>query len=205
KQREAQGAFGRSEFDEAARLFRETQADYETAAQEAKRGDGGGPGRPNAEQAQRRTALYRERAIRVGAERLAQDRFIMARAKEAGADELMRQLSFPLAAQSYGEAGDRYLDAARRAGERLEANTARTRMQAEKQRANQNAPEYGAALTEEEYGTSAYERLAYKEATDRFTTALAFYAKAAAKKVAGSAPSAPGPDGQPGALFPRKG
>ena len=35
KQREAQAAFGRSEYDEAARLSRETQADYETAAQEA--------------------------------------------------------------------------------------------------------------------------------------------------------------------------
>jgi hypothetical protein len=194
KEREASAAFGRSDYALAERLFSETQADYETAAQEAKRvGAGVATAQSSAEQAHRKTVIYRERAVKAEAERLAGDLFGIAQSKEVGADELMNRRSFPLAAQAYGEAGDRYLEAARRAGERREADTVRVRMRTERRRADQAAPEYKDALAEENQGASAYERLLYKEAAERFQTAQTLYARAAAKTVARPPSSAPAP------------
>jgi hypothetical protein len=193
KQREASAALGRSEYGLAERLFSETQADYEIAAQEAKRaGDVFASARSSVEQARRRAAAYRERAIKAEANRLAADLFASAGAKEAGADELMKQESLSLATQAYGEAGDRYLAAARRAGEHLEADRVRLLMRAERQRANRTAPEYRDALAEEDLGTSAYQQLAYKEATERFRTAQTFYGLAATG-TAGGPPSSASP------------
>jgi hypothetical protein len=94
-----------------------------------------------------------------------------------------------LATQGYGDAGDRYLEAARRASERHEADGARAGMLAQKERASRKAPEYRDALAEEKQGASAYDRDAYKEAAARFRTAQTFYARAATRTAAGSAPA----------------
>ena len=192
KQREAGAAFRRSEYVLAEWLFSDSQADYEIAAQEARRaGDVTASGRSSVEQARRRAVTYREHAIKAEANRLAADLFTIARAKEVGADELVSQESFLLATQAYGEAGDRYLAAARRAGEHLEADRARSEMRAEKQRANRKVPEYKDGLTEEDLGTSAYEQLEYKQATERFRTAKAFYGRAATRTAGGPPSSTP--------------
>jgi hypothetical protein len=65
-------------------------------------------------------------------------------------------------------------------------------MRAERQRANRTAPEYRDALAEEDLGTSAYQQLAYKEATERFRTAQTFYGLAATG-TAGGPPSSASP------------
>ncbi len=185
KEREASAAFERPDYALAERLFGEAQADYESAAREARRApDRVASQQLYAEQARRRTAAYRESAVKAEADRLAGDLFAIAQAKEAGADELMGRRSFALASEAYGEVGDRYLAAARRAHDRRDADGARVGMRAEKQRAVRNAPEYKDALAEESHGTGAYERLAYKEAAERFRTAQMLYARATTKTAA---------------------
>jgi hypothetical protein len=56
----------------------------------------------------------------------------------------------------------------------------------------QKASDYKDALAEEKQATGAYERLAYKEAAERFRTAQALYAKTAQRTAApASAPPRP--------------
>lgn len=194
KEREASAAVERQELVLAEQLFGAAQAEYEIAAREGRRTRDRGPSEQlSAEQAQRRAATYRELAVKAGADRLPGDRdlFAIAQAKEAGADELMSRQSFPLAAEAYGDAGDRYLAAARRAGDHTEADVARDGMRAEKGRAGQRTAEYRDALAEETQGASAYGRRAYREAAERFRTAQGLYARAATKATAGSGPARP--------------
>jgi hypothetical protein len=190
KEGDAGVAFDRRDYDSAERLFADAQADYENTAVEARRPpDGIPPAQSSAEQARRRTITYRGRAVRARADQLSEGLFGSARAKEAGADTVMKLASFDLATKGYGDAGDRYLEAARRARDRHEADGARAGMLAQKERASRKAPEYRDALAEEKQGTSAYDRDAYKEAAERFRTAQTFYAKAATRTATGSAPS----------------
>src|SRR5262249_39230931 len=145
KEQEASAAFERQDFTQAQRLFGDADAEYESAGREAKKvPDRVASPQLNAEQARRRTATYRERAVKAGADRLPGDRdlFTIAQAKEAGADELMSRQSFPLATEAYGDAGDRYLAAEHRANDHREADAARDGMRAEKGRASQKAQEY---------------------------------------------------------------
>jgi hypothetical protein len=185
KEREAAAAFERQDYTLAERLYGDALVDYETTAREARMAaDRAASAQLSAEQARRRMTAYRERAQKTEADRLASDLFAIARAREAGADELLRRRSFPLAMEAYGEVGDRYLAAGRQAQDRRDADAAQAVMQSEKQRAIRNAPEYKDALAEERQGASAYERLQYREAAERFRTAQALYARATARTAA---------------------
>ena len=62
-----------------------------------------------------------------------------------------------------------------------QAESARTRMLAEKQQANPAASDFASGLAEERQGNGLYERLAYGEATERFKSAEAFFARAGTK------------------------
>ncbi|HXJ77705.1 MAG TPA: protein kinase [Candidatus Methylomirabilis sp.] len=185
KERAASTAVDRQDYTLAEQLYGDAQADYESAAREAQRTrDRNVSAQSSAEQARRRVAAYRQRAIKAEADRLAGDLFAIAQAKEAGADELMNRQSYALATDAYGEVGDRYLAAARRAIDRREADGARADMLVEKQRAIQKATDYQEALAEEKQGVATYERLHYREAAQRFRTAQALYGRTATKTAA---------------------
>jgi len=72
-----------------------------------------------------------------------------------------------------------------------DADAARFKMRTEKQRANQASSDYRDGLTEEGQGGAAYDRSAYRDAADRFSTAEKLYAKAVGGAVA--RPSTAGP------------
>ena len=79
----------------------------------------------------------------------------------------------------------RYMEATRRTqgrrGDKSQAESARTRMLAEKQQANPAASDFASGLAEERQGNGLYDRLAYREATERFKSAEAFFARAGTK------------------------
>jgi serine/threonine protein kinase len=183
-------ALSGSDFLTAEQLFDEARTDYETATQEAKRSSAGGSTlQANAEQARNRALSYRDLAVKADAERLATDVFVIAQAKEVGAEELMNRRSYAPATQAYREIGDFQLTAMRRARDRRDADAVRSRMRSEKQRASSGSPEYKTALTLENQGTAAYDRFAYRDAADKFQTAQSLYAHATDKP--GAAASAP--------------
>jgi hypothetical protein len=66
-------------------------------------------------------------------------------------------------------------------------------MLAEKQRANQSAPEFLAAVFEERQANSLYDRLAYKDAAEKFRTAETLFAKAAGREPSPRTPPPPAP------------
>jgi hypothetical protein len=190
KERGAITAFESPDYVLAERLFATAEADYESAVREASKAPDRLPSaQSSAEQARRRTVTYRERAVKAGADRLAEGLFRIARAKEAGADKVVNLGSFELATKAYGEAGDLYLDAEGVANARHEADVARAAMQGEKERAGRKTPEYRDASAEEKRGASAYERDQYREAAERFRTAQTLYAMTATKTAADAATS----------------
>ena len=143
----------------------------------------------------------REQAVKAEADRLAKDLFDAAQAKQAEADGLASRQNFAAATPAYQDAAERYMEAAGRAQmaheAKTQADTAKARMLAEKQRAYQAAPEFSVAAAEEKQANASYERLAYKEAAEKFRSAEMLFARAVAKPAPG-----PPPRGEPPAPTP---
>ncbi len=127
----------------------------------------------------------RDQAVKAGAEVVAKELFAAAAAKEGEGERLAAGQNLVAATQAYRGAAEGYTEATRRAKVVQEAKAgadqARARMAAEKQRARQEASEFGAGVAQERQGTQAYERLAFKEASESFAAATALFAKAAAR------------------------
>jgi hypothetical protein len=198
KEQEAAGALGRSDFGLAIRLFGDAQSDYQAAAQEAKR-EAESQGqqvlalKSSAEQSRGRTLSRRDAAVKADAERLAKDLFEGGQARQAEAEGLVTRENFQAATQAYQDAAERYMEAAIRAqgirDAKSQADSARARMQSEKQQANQAAPEFGLGVEEEKQADALYERLAFKDAAEKFRLAEALFTRAAAKASAAPRPA----------------
>ena len=115
-EQEAGAALGRSDAASAIKLLAEAQSQYQSAAAEARRETERewqlAPLKASVEQARAKTRTRREEAIAADAERLAKDIFAAAQAKHVEADGLAARQSFAAAARAYGEATERYEEAA---------------------------------------------------------------------------------------------
>ena len=98
------------------------------------------------------------------------------------ADGLAGRQNFAAATPAYQDAAERYMEAAGRAQmvneAKTQADSARARMLAEKQRAYQGAPEFSVAAAEERQANASYERLAFRDAAEKFRAAEMHYASA---------------------------
>ena len=202
KERDGQTAVGRSDYDLAIRHFRDAQADYQAAAQaaaqEAKKEETRqqvAALQTSTEQSRKEMEARRDQAVKAEADRLAKNLFDAGQTKQAEATTLASRQSFVAATKAYQDAAERYREAADRARimreARAQADSAKARMLSEKQRAFQNAPEFSSAEAEERQANASYDRLAYKEAADRFSSAETLYAKA---KPAVPTPPVPTPE-----------
>jgi hypothetical protein len=192
KERDGQTAFGRSDYDLAIRHFRDAQAEYQAAAQaaaqEAKKEETRlqqvAALQTSTDQSRKEMEARRDQAVKAEADRLAKNLFDAGQTKQAEATTLASRQSFVAATKAYQDAAERYREAADRARimreARAQADSAKTRMLSEKQRAFQSAPEFSSAEAEERQANASYDRLAYKEAADRFSSAETLYAKAKA-------------------------
>jgi hypothetical protein len=137
--------------------------------------------RANAEESRGRAVSRREQAVKADAERFAKDVFHAAEAKLSEADGQVKSQSFAAASRAYHDAADRYVEASMRAQgvreAKATADAAKTRMLLEKERANDGAPEFGAAVAEEKQGNTLYDKLAYKDAAERFRSAEVLFSK----------------------------
>ena len=119
KEDEGLAALGRSEYAEAARLFADAQAEYQTsvpeALQEAERDRQLAPLKANLEQAHAAVAARRQEALAADAEQLAREVFYQAQARQVEGDGLARREDFVAAAQAYRDAAERYGEAIRHA------------------------------------------------------------------------------------------
>jgi hypothetical protein len=198
KESDGQTAFGRSDYDLAIRSFREAQAEYQAAAQEAKKEEARlqqvAALQTSTDQSRKEMEARRDQAVKAEADRLAKTLFDAGQTKQAEATTLASRQSFAAATKAYQDAAERYREAADRARimreARAQADSAKTRMLSEKQRAFQNAPEFSSAEAEEKQANASYDRLAYKEAADKFSLAETLYAKAKAVPT----PRVPAPD-----------
>jgi len=188
KARDGQTALARSDYDAAGRSFREASSDYQNATQQAIRETELERRqlailKSSAEQSKTKMTTRREDAVKAEAEKLAKPLFDAAQAKQAEADRLSAGQQFGGANQAYQDAAERYMEAgmqAQRAREaRVEADKAKARMLAEKAQATQTAPEFTAALAEERQANSLYDRLAFKDASEKFRAAETLFTKAA--------------------------
>jgi hypothetical protein len=207
KERDGQAALGRSDHGQASRLFNDAQADYQGAAREAEAGRKHVVAiRATADQSRSRMLSRREEAEKADAARLAREIFDAAQAKQAEADGLMSRQNFVPASTTYQDAAERYMEAALRARAvheaRSHADSARARMLVEKKNASPAAAEFTSAVAEERQGNALYERLAYREAAERFKSAEALFARAVVK-AAPEPPPAPRAEPPP-ALAPPK-
>jgi len=178
KEREAGAALARSDFGAAEKSFRAAESAYQAAAQEAKKEE--------SEAQQQVAALTREEAVRIEANRLAKDVFDAAQAKQAEAEGLLSRRNYAAASLAFQDVTGRYMEATRRTqgrrGDKSQAESARTRMLAEKQQANPAASDFASGLAEERQGNGLYDRLAYREATERFKSAEAFFDRRAPRR-----------------------
>jgi hypothetical protein len=136
---------------------------------------------------QSRTQMMSRRAdaVKGEAERLAKDQFDSAHAKQTEAEGLASGQNFAAAGQAYQAAADAYQEALSRAGitreARGQADSAKERMLAEKQKADQKALAFDAALAEERQAVALYDRLAYREAAEKFRSAEQLFVRAATR------------------------
>jgi exonuclease SbcC len=156
----------------------------------------------NVEQWRGRVLARREEAVRTEANRLAKDVFDAAQAKQAEAEGLVGRQNYTAASLAYQDAAERYMEATQRAQgvreAKAQAESARTRMLAEKQLAEKQqadpaASDFASGLAEEKQGNGLYERLAFREATEKFKSAETFFARAGVKP-APTSPAPPKPD-----------
>jgi hypothetical protein len=142
--------------------------------------------------------LTREEAVRIEANRFAKDVFDAAQAKLAEAERLFSSRNYAAASLAFQDATARYLEATRRTqgvrADKSQAETARMRMLAEKQQADPAASDFASGLAEERQGNGLYERLAYREATERFKSAETFFTRAGAKQSPSTSPAPPKPE-----------
>jgi hypothetical protein len=119
--------------------------------------------------------------VKADAERFAKDLFQAGEAKLAEADGQVKGQSFTAANRTYHDAAERYMEASMRAHGVREAkavaDAAKTRMLLEKERANDGAQEFSAAVAEEKQGNTLYDKLAYKDAAERFRSAEVLFSK----------------------------
>jgi hypothetical protein len=195
KEGDANAALGRSDYAQAKRLFGEAQADYQGAAQEAKRQAEAEHLVALVDQSRSRALARKDEALKAEADRLTKDAFDAGQAKLTDGDGLAGQQNHAAATQAYKDAADRYMEAGRRAKVLQEARSladqARTRMTSEKQRARPDAPEFNAALSQERQGTQHYQHASFKEAGESFTAATELFARAAARPPERPRPPAP--------------
>jgi len=183
KEREAQAAFDKPDYEVAASLFLSAQSLYESSGKEA------APRRQVAlqqtEQAREKMSTARDEAVRVEADRFAKNLFDAAEAKQADAVGLFRRQKFTPAANAFQEAAGRYEEAAGQArtvrDAKARADRERTHMAAEKRAVTSlgRATEaYRTAMADEAQAVSLYEQFAYKEAADKFKTAAESFERA---------------------------
>jgi len=191
KEREGQAALDKSDYPAADRLFRGAVSDYQNAAREADLQVG--MRKSGAEQSKSRAIARRDQAVKAEADRLVKDVFDGAQAKQTEAEAQLRGQNFTAAAQSYQDAADRYVEAGMKAqvarDSRSQADAARAKMLGEKQKAKEDAADYRNALNEERQGATFYERLAFKEAAEKFQAAERLFSRS----TAASAPPSPAP------------
>ena len=151
----------------------------------------------NVEQWRGRVLARREEAVRTEANRLAKDVFDAAQAKQTEAEGLIGRQNYTAASLAYQDAAERYMEATQRAQgvreAKAQAESARTRMLAEKQQADPAASDFASGLAEEKQGNGLYERLAFREATEKFKSAETFFVRAGVKP-APTSPAPPKPD-----------
>jgi predicted Ser/Thr protein kinase len=156
--------------------------------------------RSTAEDERARALIRRTQASAVEASRFAKDLFDAGEAKLTAGDGQARSQDFTAAKSAYQDAADRYMEAEHRAKSvhdaKTQADSAKARMLAEKERANQSAPEFLAAVFEERQANSLYDRLAYKDAAEKFRAAETLFAKASSRP-APPPPPAPSQPGRP--------
>src|SRR5262249_21578318 len=103
KERDGQTALTRSDYGQAAKLFGEAQAEYQSAAREA---DGEkGRLKSGVEQSRSRMVTRRTEAVNAEAARFAKDDFDAAQAKQTEGDTLQKSENFAAASQAYQDAG----------------------------------------------------------------------------------------------------
>ena len=196
RERDGQAALGRSDYGQAAKLFSDAQSDYQSAARDAdaerRRVSGV---KAAADQSRSRMLSRKDEAEKAEAIRLAKDLFDAGQAKQAEADGLMNRQNFAAAGPIYQDAGEKYAEAASRARGLHEAKSladgARTRMLAEKQQANPAASDFTNGVAEERQGSALYERLAFREAAEKFKSAETSFIRAIVKTPPAPPPAAP--------------
>jgi serine/threonine-protein kinase len=188
KEQSGQAALGRADWPQASSAFRGAQAEFQTAAQEARRDDEAERRRQaslqqEVQQLRNDVAARRDQALKGEADVLVKDVFSAGQTREREGDRLFAAQNPAGARQPYQDALDRYdealrgLSAARLA--RTQADQERSRMLGEKQRARTDAPEFNGGVAQERQGTATYQRGAFKAATDNFKAAADLFAKAA--------------------------
>jgi hypothetical protein len=187
KEQTGQAALGREDWPQASSAFRGAQAEFQTAAQEARREDEAERRRQasvqqEVQQLRSDVAARRDQALKGEADVLAKDVFSAGQAREREGDRLFAAQNPAGARQPYQDALDRYDEALRELSVAREARTQadqeRSRMLGEKQRARTDAPDFNAGVAQERQGTALYQRGAFKGATDNFKAAADLFAKA---------------------------
>ena len=119
KEREGMAALGKSDYGAAIRLLAEAQSEYQTAVpearQEAERDRQLAPLKASLEQAHAAAAARRQQALAAEADRLAQDVFDQAQARQVEGDGLANRQDLAAAARAYQDAAERYGEAMLRA------------------------------------------------------------------------------------------
>jgi len=170
----------------ARRTAEQAGSSQQTTSPEAKQ---------DSEAQQQVAVLVREEAVRVEANRLAKDVFDAAQAKQAEAERMVSRRNYAAASVAFQDATARYMEATRRTQvvrEKSQAESARARMLAAKQLADPAAADFASGLTEEKQGNGLYERVAYREAAERFRSAETFFTRAVSRPPAKSS-AAPKP------------
>jgi len=108
KERDGLAAFKQSDYVAAGRLLLEAQAEYQAAAEDARRE---APLRISLDRAQSAANAQRQQALAAQADDLAKDLFDLAQARHGEADGLSKRQDLDAAARAYQDAAERYREA----------------------------------------------------------------------------------------------
>jgi SnoaL-like domain len=199
REREAEAALQRQDFDRATTLFRAAETDYQTATRMA--AQQAAALTKEVEQLRDKATVDHDQAVRAEANLLAKPFFDRGRARQAEAEAKTERQDLAGAKQAYMDASKQYVESAVRAGrlreDRERANDARSRMEKEKAKARQDSPDWGAAAAEERQADAQYQRYAFKESAEGFRAAGELYARAVAPPPPTPRPPAPAPSPTP--------